>query len=268
MIKLIQTGRQVHSVIDLMDKYIVKFYTSREVAINEASGLMVFRQISPNSSPKIVFRLGRLIIFNKLKSSEVDKSQICDGLAGVISQLSQTTVEDNSQWRAYLDQISQQFFDQKSIFQSQLKDKDIYLIEDVLNYLNSIDWDSFPIQPLHRDLHLGNLIHTNSGVKIIDFEHFCYGPLEYEFSNSLLFADKSSLNINQIAQKLHSYGVFFNLNLALMLTVVYFIEQFSKSCHKNDLIKQKILAEKFITLTKTSAIFGSLSLSSKCLTDN
>lgn len=268
MIKLIQTGRQVHSVIDLMDKYIVKFYTSRDIASNEANGLMIFRQISPNSSPKIVFRLGRVTIFDKLKSSQVDKSQICDSLAGVISQLSQKTVSDNSQWQAYLAQISQQFFDQKSIFRSKLKDEDICLIEDILNYLNFIDWDSFPIQPLHRDLHLGNLIHTRTGVKIIDFEHFCYGPLEYEFSNSLLFADESSLDINEISQKLHSYGVFFNLNLALMLTVVYFVEQFSQSCHKNDITKQTMLAEKFITLTKTSAIFGSLSLSSKCLTDN
>ncbi len=268
MIKLIQTGRQVHNVVDLMDKYIVKFYTSSEIASREANGLLVFRKFSPDNSPKIIFRLGRVTVFDKLKSSEIDKTQMCDSLVAVISRLSKTSISDYGEWQAYLALISQKFYDQKSIFQSNLSNKDIRTIENVLNSLSIVDWESFAIQPLHRDLHLGNLINTKTGVKIIDFEHFRYGPLEYEFSNSLLFADEYSLDISQISRKLHSFGVFFNLNLALMLTVVYFIEQFCQSYYKNDLIKQEILSKKFTTLIKTNAIFVSLSLTAKCLTDN
>ncbi len=268
MIKLIQTGRQVHSVVDLMDRYIVKVYTSKEIACREADGLMVFNKVSPENSPKIIFRFGRVTVFDKLKASESNDLQLCESLAQVILRLSQTAINDNIEWQTYLNLIAQKFFDQKNIFQSYLNSKEMGLIENTLVCLTKVDWESFPIQPLHRDLHLGNLINTKSGVKIIDFEHFRFGPLEYEFSNSLLFDDESSLNISQISKKLYSFGVFLNLNLALMLTVVYFIEQFCQSYDKSDLNKQKLLIQKFINLTKRNNIFDSLKLPSKCLTDN
>lgn len=267
MIKLIQTGRGVHNVVDVMDKYILKFYTSTEVAKREELGVNTFYHNSPGSAPRIIFRLGRLIIFDKLRSSKQTKgSRICDQLSDIITQLNKACLPNNAEWIRYLKSNQYQFHSNIHIFQHKLGRRDqVEKVAQIIDYLISVDWGNFPSQPLHRDLHIGNLITTDSGVKIIDFEHFQTGPLEYEFCNSLLFADGFSLDFNLIVQKLSEKSVFINSNLAKLLTVVYFVEQFLQAYKFQNESKQNLLIAKLGHLLDSDNIFSRINPTGQCL---
>lgn len=266
MIKLIQTGRGVHNVIDVMDKFILKFYTSAELARREELGINTFYFNSPGSAPKIVFRLGRLTIFDKLKSNDqINKPLICDQLSDIITKLNKTQLSGNTEWINYLQANKSQFQSNIRVLRQKLGSDRTGKITQIVDYINRVDWDNFPSQPLHRDLHIGNLIITDSGVKIIDFEHFQFGPLEYEFCNSLLFADGFSLDFDLIVQKLAQNGVFINSNLTKLLTIVYFVEQFILSCKSQDEAKQNLLMAKLDHFLISNNIFSQIDSAGKCL---
>lgn len=66
-----------------------------------------------------------------------------------------------------------------------------------------LDWvegefEEQPLYPVHGDLQKQNIFVQDGELVLIDFEHFCFAPIELELVNSLFFNDKNCLAVEEI----------------------------------------------------------------------
>jgi RIO-like serine/threonine protein kinase len=62
--------------------------------------------------------------------------------------------------------------------------------------------------PIHGDLQKQNIFLTPEGdLALIDFEHFCYAPLEFELVNSMFHCDENCLDVDFLVSELNKRGL-------------------------------------------------------------
>lgn len=260
MLQIIQSGSNINSVYSLLEKFIIKKYLNREKTIREHDGMQTWvKHLDYKVTPKQYLKIGPIAVFGKVKQDaiKVEREILFSNLAELYTQLIQHYSyhkEDGNkeyqQWYYYLQSIHNKYRHNKELILSQLTKQERESLISNLNEMQEIDWGCYPKIPLHRDLHWGNIMIEKGKMKIIDFEHFCIAPIEFEFCNSIFWNDDMSINFSKIYKALKQKKVNINKEVAYKLTSIYFIEQFYQAFNNNDQEKIFLIIKKFKFLIK------------------
>ena len=93
------------------------------------------------------------------------------------------------------------------------------------------------LYPVHGDLQKQNIVINKKGLVLIDFEHFCFAPLELELVNSIYFNDANCLDVESIVPRLLVDKIISNRLLRVMLKY-YSIKQLAQGKSENHVSKQ------------------------------
>ncbi len=259
MIQTFQKGVGLNTVYGIADRFVYKRYIDKEKAKREVFGLTSWNKYCGNIAPKVYFQFnGKTVvqmIHKEYKYKKNSKKLILKELASYYAEFSKTfkyhkELSDKAytNWNQYITNLYNNFLDDKEYISTFLTSNEILEVCPMLEDIVKIDWSCFEKFPLHRDLHWGNILKDESGIKIIDFEHTCLGPIEFEFSNSLFWNDKHSLNFDTFCTFLAKEGITVNRQLAYKFIYAYFAEQIH-------IAKMNIDLDKTVLLVKVMRLF-------------
>lgn len=259
--KVLQTGATVNTVVQIGAPAVVKVYQDSDHRDREIAGLKAWRK-GTNCVPSVYAHSDNIVCFefvSKKDSSHAKNKflliqRLIEQYVAVGNAFSYQEARTNryyENWRLYISKtlsdfetIARTFFDDHS---SNVTSAAFYTS---ITLLQKIDWSAFQKYPLHRDIHWGNILSDKDSFVLIDFEHYCLGPVEYEFANCLFWNDAKSLDVSIVASVLQTHGIFFNIALAKQLVSLYFAEQLTIALHMNDEAKAITLIRCFARYSK------------------
>lgn len=258
MLKVLQKGDKINTVCSIFNKVVYKKYTNSTSLTREKTGISLWNESVKGTAPKMYLVNSNQAIFEyisgiSLANKKGSKRKYIRKIAEFYKKLASDFKGVNNkhkangymEWRDYINEVTRNFLSDKSSMSNLLGNNFVYVLE-TLKYINTeIEWCCFQTIPLHRDLHWGNIIICNNEIKIIDFEHFCIGPLEFEFCNSIFWSDKNSIPFDDMTKALQNNGITFVKSLAYLLTIVYFADQMNMARENNDSNKIQLLVKKF-----------------------
>lgn len=239
-----------------------KTYASKELMRSEERGLAQLAAAGNSQVPKVVAKgedflvleyvSGAKTALQALQDGSLTEEELVDQLANFLADIHrsyQRLGKDVAEWEKKksdivisLERNSSTLLVSKLLTQPEIRG--------LTERLGKIDLRRIPAENLtflHRDLHLGNILVDKGRVLVIDFEHCAEGPLEFEFQNSLFFADEKSLPVEKIKCALRRRGLIYSDLLERRLTPLYFADQINLAVELEDLQKLQTLTSKWRT---------------------
>lgn len=167
---------------------VVKICATAESARREVEGARVFRKIVITSEPKVVDSRTVLMKIVEGEPSPAFSDQIVNVL---VRDLLRRSVAMSLKTEMRTSAFSIQRLIDELI-------KKYAYSQDILRFLTQLqkDIELKPLVPIHGDLQKENMLISPSGeLIVIDFEHFCYAPIEFELVNSMFHSDGNCLDI-------------------------------------------------------------------------
>lgn len=259
--KVLQAGATVNTVVQIGAPAVVKVYQDSDRRDREIAGLKAW-SMGTHCIPVVYTQSDTLVCFEYVSKSDSshakNKQELIEDLVheyvavgNAFSYHHARTNRYYENWRLYISKTLSDFETVARIF---FEDHASNVTSGAFNtsimLLQKIDWSAFQKYPLHRDIHWGNILSDKDSFVLIDFEHYCLGPVEYEFANCLFWNDAKSLDVSIVASVLQTHGIFFNIALAKQLVSLYFAEQLTTALQKNDESKAMTLTRYFARYSK------------------
>lgn len=237
MFQIIQQGYHVNSVYLLLQRFIAKRYRNRSSMQRDQQGMRQWRKyLSDSIAPKTYVSIASYSLSEKLSGknthTKTAKKRLLKKLARTYASLietyryhHETMRSEHLNWKMYVKKKKEESNLVLPLIKELLNEKDYALLTKTVKQLCKMDWGIHHKIPLHRDLHWENIFEDDRKIRFIDFEHFCLGPIEYEFSNSLFWNDIYSVPFEDIVSELGKVQVFVNKTLSYQLVCLYFIDQ-------------------------------------------
>jgi thiamine kinase-like enzyme len=255
-IKVLRFRRNSNKVFSILNRYIIKIYLSPERIQHEIEAYQYWKKAHIKYVPKLYFRWKRLIIW-KYVGVVVNKHQkrLITRIATMYKDLYNyycieysSLYQDNFQqeWFKYLTLLSDRYLKIQGKLKKDLSRKNKRIIENILLSVIYTNWDSTVMLPLHRDICLDNILidEISDHLNVIDFEHSCIGPLEYDFCNSIFWADNYSIDLMALKRKLDQFKINFDNKLYFKFVALYFIEQYYIAYSQSDKFKSSLIIDR------------------------
>jgi len=238
---------------------IKKCFESQDVMQRELTGLKMFNMLLPEFTPALI-EVGTTYFLEEYATSygvsvegtnivAASKTYVEDCLAKELALVYQRAYnrapELYKMWTASLYKIEKDFR-LSCYFLSEIGGNRIYakVCKDLQQLRNEVCKPQ-NITFLHRDLHTGNVVINDYGIKLIDFEHAMAGPFELEFQNAIFWKDSKSLDYRKIiCSVVQKTGLSYNFELEKLLGSFYTADQLTQASKLNDLKKISLLLSK------------------------
>lgn len=237
-----------------------KTYASKELKRAEEQGLTALAAAGNSQVPRIVAKGGNFLILEYVSGAKTAFQALQDGSLTEEKLVNQLTNFLADAYRIYQKQARNVLiWDKKKsdIVRSFKRNSTTLLgskiltqseIQNVMERLDEIDLLPVSIENLtflHRDLHLDNILVDKRKIFVIDFEHCAEGPIEFEFQNSIFFADEKSLPLTKIKRALRQRGFIYSNLLERKLIPLYFADQINLAIKLGDFQKLQLLVAKW-----------------------
>ncbi len=181
--------------IDPDQSVVVKICATREIALREVEGAHVFQKFVHTSNPK---RVDSKTLEMVLIDGKIGTAVPCKVLNGHVLDMFRKIVSEPVLHDYQMSPYSMYRHIRK------LRKKYAYSA-DITSFLVQLEKDirTKAFVPIHGDLQKQNMFINPSGeLALIDFEHFCYAPIEFELVNSMFHSDGNCLDIQFLLEEL------------------------------------------------------------------